>query len=174
MPIALIGRVYCKVDANHSSIEIGDLLTTSHTRGQAMKAEDPHKAFGAVLGKTRNRDDSCARGATIGTLMVEKPFHKNEEFDKTRRRVSSLAGAADTVNVCCHNLTPMLPANAKHLLWSPHIVPVMWGHYYAANAGSAVVTALVNLITDLVTGAIYERPSSVRRKAWGCSQSAVN
>ena len=51
MPIALMGKVYCKVDARHSSIEIGDLLTTSYTKGYAMKAEDPIKAFGAVIGK---------------------------------------------------------------------------------------------------------------------------
>lgn len=51
LPIALMGKVYCKVDARHSSIEIGDLLTTSATRGYAMKAQDPIKAFGAVIGK---------------------------------------------------------------------------------------------------------------------------
>jgi hypothetical protein len=52
LPVALIGKVYCKVDARHSSIEIGDLLTTSSTKGYAMKADDPTKAFGAVIGKT--------------------------------------------------------------------------------------------------------------------------
>ena len=46
-----MGKVYCKVDARQSSIEIGDLLTTSSTKGYAMKAEDPMKAFGAVIGK---------------------------------------------------------------------------------------------------------------------------
>jgi hypothetical protein len=51
MPIALMGKVYCKVDAQNSSIEIGDLLTTSSTKGYAMKADDPMKAFGAVIGK---------------------------------------------------------------------------------------------------------------------------
>lgn len=51
LPIALMGKVYCKVDARHSSIEIGDLLTTSSTKGCAMKASDPMKAFGAVIGK---------------------------------------------------------------------------------------------------------------------------
>lgn len=51
LPIALIGKVYCKVDARHSPIETGDLLTTSSTKGYAMKAEDPLKAFGAVIGK---------------------------------------------------------------------------------------------------------------------------
>jgi hypothetical protein len=51
LPIALMGKVYCKVDASNYSIEIGDLLTTSSTKGCAMKAEDPMKAFGAVLGK---------------------------------------------------------------------------------------------------------------------------
>jgi hypothetical protein len=50
-PIALIGKVCCKVDAQYGTIEVGDLLTTSLTPGHAMKAVDPHKAFGAVIGK---------------------------------------------------------------------------------------------------------------------------
>jgi hypothetical protein len=50
-PIALVGKVYCKVDARNAAIEIGDLLTTSATFGHAMKAQDPVSAFGAVIGK---------------------------------------------------------------------------------------------------------------------------
>src|SRR5215469_9630729 len=45
IPIALMGKVYCKVDATHSPVEIGDLLTTSSVKGHAMKAEDPYKAM---------------------------------------------------------------------------------------------------------------------------------
>jgi hypothetical protein len=51
MPVALVGKVYCKVDAHYASIEVGDLLTTSDTPGHAMKATDPLKAFGSVIGK---------------------------------------------------------------------------------------------------------------------------
>jgi hypothetical protein len=51
MPIALLGKVYCRVDAHYSPIQVGDLLTTSPTPGHAMKADDPLKAFGAVIGK---------------------------------------------------------------------------------------------------------------------------
>jgi hypothetical protein len=51
MPIALMGKVYCKVDASYGAIEVGDLLTTSATLGHAMKATDPSSAFGAVIGK---------------------------------------------------------------------------------------------------------------------------
>jgi hypothetical protein len=50
-PVALMGRVYCKVDASYSPIEAGDMLTTSPTSGFAMKASDPSLAFGAVIGK---------------------------------------------------------------------------------------------------------------------------
>lgn len=50
-PIALLGKVYCKVDAQYGIIEIGDLLTSSPTLGHAMKAEDQVKAFGSVIGK---------------------------------------------------------------------------------------------------------------------------
>jgi len=51
LPIALIGKVYCKVDTASSPIEVGDLLTTSPTPGHAMRAGDPSRAFGAVIGK---------------------------------------------------------------------------------------------------------------------------
>lgn len=51
MPIALVGKTYCKADAQYGSIEVGDLLTTSPTPGHAMKAGDPARAFGAVIGK---------------------------------------------------------------------------------------------------------------------------
>jgi hypothetical protein len=50
-PVALVGKVFCKVDAGYSPIEVGDLLTTSPTPGHAMKASDQGCAFGAVLGK---------------------------------------------------------------------------------------------------------------------------
>jgi hypothetical protein len=51
MPVALLGKVYCKADAAYSPIAVGDLLTTSPTPGHAMRATNPAKAFGAVLGK---------------------------------------------------------------------------------------------------------------------------
>ncbi len=51
LPIALLGKVYCKTDASYGEIRIGDLLTTSPTPGHAMKADDPAQAFGAVIGK---------------------------------------------------------------------------------------------------------------------------
>ena len=50
-PIALMGKVFCKVDAQYGAIEVGDLLTSSPTPGHAMKTSDPLKAFGAVIGK---------------------------------------------------------------------------------------------------------------------------
>jgi hypothetical protein len=54
-PIALLGKVFCKVDAQYGAIEVGDLLTTAPTPGHAMKVTDAPKAFGAVIGK------ACAR-----------------------------------------------------------------------------------------------------------------
>ena len=53
LPVAIMGKAFCKVDARHSSIEIGDLLTTSSTKGYAMKADDVTKAFGTVIGKAQ-------------------------------------------------------------------------------------------------------------------------
>ena len=51
LPVALLGKVFCKVDAQFGAIEVGDLLTTSSTPGHAMRADDQMKAFGAVIGK---------------------------------------------------------------------------------------------------------------------------
>ncbi len=51
LPVALVGRVTCRVDASFGAIEVGDLLTTSPRPGYAMKVDDPKRAFGAVLGK---------------------------------------------------------------------------------------------------------------------------
>jgi hypothetical protein len=49
--VALVGKVYCKVDADPAPITVGDLLTTSVRPGFAMKATDSAHAFGAVIGK---------------------------------------------------------------------------------------------------------------------------
>jgi hypothetical protein len=50
-PLALIGRAFCRVDGDAGPIAIGDLLTTSTTPGHAMKAIDPLRSAGAILGK---------------------------------------------------------------------------------------------------------------------------
>jgi hypothetical protein len=57
VPLALIGRVQCKVDAQYGAIAPGDLLTSSPTPGHAMKAEpltvgeiEIHRP-GTVIGK---------------------------------------------------------------------------------------------------------------------------
>lgn len=51
VPIALVGKVCVFVDADFGAVGVGDLLTTSPVPGHAMKASDPARAFGAVLGK---------------------------------------------------------------------------------------------------------------------------
>ena len=51
LPVALLGKVFCKVDAQFGAIAVGDLLTTSPTPGYAMRAGDPLQAFGTVIGK---------------------------------------------------------------------------------------------------------------------------
>ncbi len=50
-PVALMGKVFCRVEANSSPVRPGTLLTTSETPGHAMAATDRDRAFGAVLGK---------------------------------------------------------------------------------------------------------------------------
>lgn len=63
LPIALNGKVYCKVDATFSPVTVGDLLTTSPVLGHAMKADDHTEAFGAVIGK-------ALRGLREGRALI--------------------------------------------------------------------------------------------------------
>jgi hypothetical protein len=49
--VALSGRVYVLADASAGPIEPGDLLTSSSTRGHAMKVSDHQRAQGAIIGK---------------------------------------------------------------------------------------------------------------------------
>ena len=51
VPMAMIGIVPVKVSAENGAIAVGDLLVTSSTAGRAMKATDPSKTTGRVLGK---------------------------------------------------------------------------------------------------------------------------
>lgn len=67
LPLALNGKVYCKVDADYMSIEVGDLLTTSPTPGHAMKASDASRAFGTVIGKALR---PLAEGTGLVPILV--------------------------------------------------------------------------------------------------------
>lgn len=49
--VALLGKVFCKVDAECDPVAVGDLLTTAATPGYAMKASDKSRSLGAVIGK---------------------------------------------------------------------------------------------------------------------------
>jgi hypothetical protein len=49
--VTLGAYAHCKVDADIAPIQVGDLLTTSPTKGHAQKVLDPSKAIGAILGK---------------------------------------------------------------------------------------------------------------------------
>ena len=64
LPIAMVGKAACRVDAGHGAVRVGDLLTSSPTPGCAMRAADPALAFGAVIGKALTPLDE-------GTGLVE-------------------------------------------------------------------------------------------------------
>lgn len=65
--VALNGKTFCMVDADHGAVEVGDLLTTSPTPGYAMKADDPARSFGAVIGKALQ---GCADGRGLIPILV--------------------------------------------------------------------------------------------------------
>jgi len=71
-PIALLGKVYCKADASYAAIVVGDLLTTSPTPGHAMKADDPSKAFGSVIGKALR---PLKEGQQLIPVLIALQYH---------------------------------------------------------------------------------------------------
>jgi len=56
-PVALTGRVYVHANQENGEIAPGDLLTSSNTIGEAMKAKDPQKSFGSIIGKAMTTID---------------------------------------------------------------------------------------------------------------------
>lgn len=50
LPVALVGKVMCWVDADRGAVRRGDLLTASPTPGHAMRA-DAERATGSLVGK---------------------------------------------------------------------------------------------------------------------------
>jgi hypothetical protein len=50
-PVALMGKVYCWLDADAGTVRVGDLLTTAERPGHAMRVVDRVRAFGALVGK---------------------------------------------------------------------------------------------------------------------------
>jgi hypothetical protein len=49
--VAIAGRVYVRATSSNGAIRPGDLLTSSDRPGIAMKATDPARSMGAVIGK---------------------------------------------------------------------------------------------------------------------------
>jgi hypothetical protein len=66
-PLALMGKVYCKVDALYGAIRCGDLLTTSPTSGHAMRVPDDAIPIGAVIGKAM---DELENGRGLIPMLV--------------------------------------------------------------------------------------------------------
>lgn len=69
--VALTGRVWVLCDATEAAIEPGDLLTTSATRGHAMRAGDHERAQGAVIGKAMTRLAAGERGLVLVLVNLQ-------------------------------------------------------------------------------------------------------
>ena len=68
--VALTGRCYVWCDAGKTPIEAGDLLTTSDVPGHAMKATDPARFPGAILGKAMTGLES-GRGMVLVLVNLQ-------------------------------------------------------------------------------------------------------
>ncbi|MCA9406451.1 MAG: hypothetical protein KC684_07935, partial [Candidatus Omnitrophica bacterium] len=70
-PVALSGRVLCKVSLENGPIQAGDLLTTSSIPGHAMKADrDANKSFGKILGKALQSFDGNKETGMIEVFVT--------------------------------------------------------------------------------------------------------
>jgi hypothetical protein len=68
--VALMGKVFCLVDATRMPVRVGDLLTSGEKEGHAMRAVDAKRAFGAVLGKAlAPLKSKCALTLILVTLQ---------------------------------------------------------------------------------------------------------
>ena len=67
LPVAVMGKVGCLVDATAEPIRAGDMLTTSARPGHAMRATDRDRAFGAVVGKALR---SLEQGIAVIPVLV--------------------------------------------------------------------------------------------------------
>jgi hypothetical protein len=63
--LAVVGCVFCNVDATKDRVRVGDLLTTASRPGFAMRARSSSRALGAVLGKALR-----AQSSGLGLLPV--------------------------------------------------------------------------------------------------------
>jgi hypothetical protein len=70
-PVAMSGRVWVYADATHEAIEPGDLLTTSDLPGHAMKASDPSRAHGTVIGKAMTRLEKGKTGMVLVLVNLQ-------------------------------------------------------------------------------------------------------
>jgi hypothetical protein len=70
LPVAVVGKVTCLVDADYGPIRCGDLLTSSPRPGYAMVATDHAKAFGCVIGKSLS--DVAAGQSTTEILVMSR------------------------------------------------------------------------------------------------------
>ena len=69
-PVALAGRIKCKVSLENGPIEKGDLLTSSSAPGYAMKATDRDKSFGAIVGKALEPFDGGPDAEETGEILI--------------------------------------------------------------------------------------------------------
>ena len=65
--VALMGKVYCRVDAAVGPVRAGDLLVPAATPGYAMRGDQCPEAFGAVIGKALG---SVAQGRSMIPMLV--------------------------------------------------------------------------------------------------------
>ena len=68
VPISILGKAACMVDASYGEIRAGDLLTSSETPGHAMRVDMPAAhAFGSVIGKALT---PLAEGQALIDILV--------------------------------------------------------------------------------------------------------
>ncbi len=70
LAVAMAGMVYVRVSAEGGAVEPGDLLVSSGRPGVAMRAADPERAFGAVIGKALESHGGAAEGTGLIRMLV--------------------------------------------------------------------------------------------------------
>ena len=70
LPVAMAGQVYVRVCTEGGSVKVGDLLVSSSRPGVAMRASDPKRAVGTVIGKALELYDGEGEGLVRMLVML--------------------------------------------------------------------------------------------------------
>lgn len=102
-PIAMLGRVPCKVDTKYGTIRAGDRLTSSPTKGHAMKQIGPGMSLGIAM------EDASQPGKI---LILVRPMWYGGSAGEFSEMLGNAAPRANVINAS-HTVAPVAADSSR-------------------------------------------------------------